>query len=509
MKIYCVNSSRNTIDFIVERVLQAYIAESGEYAVVTVDDDGRSIDEIGKSIIIDNMEENHFSFFFSPTKLVCGMGYILATAEERENYNVLINVFKQSFYDSVIKYYEDGNKITRAEAVRLIWNDFSGKASVSYANVDEEEVVLLQKSVDDNDVENRITEKFVELIIKYAIHITMWEQRYSGHEANKMIEKRTEKQQERGVEPFTPNKKTLNTRFSFLFTGEPEMKRVKDPKYIIQEFSVGGMIESSKLVQNNIYKELRIQKDKKIDKHSRFFVTAKKERQERNTVYTSLLGQLLFVNYMDYWFLNDRKKMEFFLEDDFVGDISAEIEQVLDAAIEIVLMLNMFINEVDLEQIATHPFAKKTMELHVNVLPVVKYLMSLEDRGGDIKARLSEIDAEPKEREKIENRAKERIVKLKDENFGATIMGGYYMFASSDPKVVEGTKYADARARAKRKEKDYWEKRYQCLKRWSFPEKYQMNFELVVFLMKYLQNQNQAIHNRIREILDVYVMKEK
>lgn len=135
--------------------------------------------------------------------------------------------------------------------------------------------------------------------------------------------------------------------------------------------------------------------------------------------------------------------------------------------------------------------------------------MSLEDRGGDIKARLSEIDEEPKERVKIENRAKERIAKLKDENFGATIMGGYYMFASSDSKVVEGTKYADVRARAKRKEKDYWEKRYQCLKKWSFPEKYQMNFGLIVFLMKYLQTQNQAIHNRIREILDVYAMQEK
>jgi len=169
----------------------------------------------------------------------------------------------------------------------------------------------------------------------------------------------------------------------------------------------------------------------------------------------------------------------------------------------------MFINEVDLEQIATHPFAKKTMELHVNVLPMVRHLMALEDRGGNIKARITEIDTEPEEKKKIENRAKERIAKLKDENFGATIMGGYYMFASYDQMVIEGTKYADIRARAKRKEKDYWEKRYQCLKKWSFPEKYQTNYELILFLMKYLQKQNQVIHNRIREILDVYVLQEK
>lgn len=505
MKIYSISTSKEPIDIIVERVLLAYVAKSGEYAIVTIDDDKRDVEEIGKKLEIKNMEENHFMFYFSPTKIVCGLEYILGTDEERENNNELIKEFKQSFYDSVIGYYENGNKITRAEAVRIIWGDFNSNESIPYDGVNEEEVVLLQRAAEESVVERRITNKFVDLIIKYAIHITMWEQRYSAHEANKMIEAREEKQQERGIEPYIPDRKTVLARFSFLFSGEPKMKHVKDPEYIITELSESGMKVSAKQVQDNIYTELKLHKDAGNEKHNRFFVVAKKEGIKRNTVYTSLLGQLLFVNYIDYKILSSQKKMEFFLEDDFVGDISEEIEKMLNASIEIVLMMNMLINEVDFKDMEKHPFVKKTMELHVDVLPVVKYLMAMGVNGGDIKERLVEIDDQPKIKEKIKKKRKERIDKLKDENYGATIMGGYYMFASSDEEVIVGTQYKDVRARAKRREKDYWEERYQCLKKWEYPERYQVKTDLVCLLMRYLKTQNQAIHNRIKEILGVYV----
>lgn len=505
MKIYSIGTSKEPIDIIVERVLLAYVAKSGKYAVVTVDDDKRDVEEIGEKLEIKNMEEKHFLFYFSPTKIVCGLEYILGTDEERENSNELIKEFKQSFYDSVIGYYENGNKITRAEAVRIIWGDFNSNVSIPYDGVNEEEVILLQRTVEESEVDRRITNKFVDLIIKYAIHITMWEKRYSAHEANKMIEDREEKQQIRGIEPHIPDRKTMLARFSFLFSGEPKMKHVKDPEHIIMELSECGMKVSAKQVQDNIYTELKLCKDTGSEKQNRFFVAAKKEGTKRNTVYTSLLGQLLFVNYIDYKILSPQKKMEFFLEDDFVGDISEEIEKVLNASIEIVLMMNMLINEVDFKNMEKHPFVKKTMEFHVDVLPVVKYLMALEVNGGDVKERLAEIDAQPKIKEKIKKKVEERIAKLKDENYGATIMGGYYMFASSDKEVVVGTRYNDVRARAKRREKDYWEERYQCLKTWQYPERYQVKTDLVCFLMRYLKIQNQAIHNRIKEILSVYV----
>ena len=76
-----------------------------------------------------------------------------------------------------------------------------------------------------------------------------------------MIEKRFDKQVDKEIDSVLPDRKTVNKRFSFLFTGLPEMKRAKDPEYIISKFSVDEMAETSRIVQDNIYKKLEIYKD--------------------------------------------------------------------------------------------------------------------------------------------------------------------------------------------------------------------------------------------------------
>ena len=68
--------------------------------------------------------------------------------------------------------------LTKSEVIRIIWGTFSGKGNSSYENVDEKEKTELLRLVDSRDDEIWAENEFLKLVIKYAIHLTLWEKKY-------------------------------------------------------------------------------------------------------------------------------------------------------------------------------------------------------------------------------------------------------------------------------------------------------------------------------------------
>ena len=124
MKIYSKGISNDRIDYIVERVLRAYVSVSGTYAIIVLIDDPRTPNELYDYFKITDECKDYISLSISPTTIVSGLEYIVANKGKRLKYYEYIMDFRKSFYEYVMESYEAEKDLTRAEAVRIIWKEF-------------------------------------------------------------------------------------------------------------------------------------------------------------------------------------------------------------------------------------------------------------------------------------------------------------------------------------------------------------------------------------------------
>ena len=508
MKIYSKGISEERIDYIVERRLKAYVDLFGKYAIVTVADDERTAAELGEYLEIEKTDCNYFEFLFSPTKIVASLQYILVPDEERQGYDLLIKDFKQSFYDYIIKYFEDGNIPTKAEVIRIIWGTFSGRGNIPYKDVDEKEKAELLKVVNVREDEIWAENEFLKLIIKYAIHLTSWERKYGYNAAIRHLESRLSAREPEQFRFPIIDVKTVTKRYQSWFAENIELKYKKEKQDVSVEFKKDKIYERTMQMVSEMYKEMRLQLNRGADRFQNFFLTTQKadmKRKSKDLELMTLLELLLFVNFLDYATINKSQKVEFLIdESNHVGDISAEVDNILSAAIEVVLMLNLFINDCNDEEIQTHPFARLATNLHVYVIPAIEAILAEGDDLFKEEAVLERIQHDTFLQNKITNIARRKMEELKKRDAG-TIIGSYYMYATSKADVLQGTKYKDVRTRARDKEKQYWDLRKKCLIRSKYEGVSKIELQSLHIILHYMAIQNKSLRDKVREALLPYI----
>ena len=508
MKIYSKGISQERIDYIVERRLKAYVDLLGKYAIVTVADDARTAEELVSYLEIENPECNYLEFLFSPTKIVASLQYILVPDEERQEYDALIKDFKQSFYDYIIKYFEEGNMLTKAEVIRIIWGTFSGKGNIPYENVDEKEKTELLRLVDSRDDEIWAENEFLKLVIKYAIHLTLWEKKYGYNSAIRHLESRLSAREPEQFRFPIIDIKTVKKRYQSWFAENIELKYKKEKQDVSIEFKKDKIYERTIQMVAEMYQEMKLQLNRGADRFQNFFITTQKadmKRESKDLELMTLFELLLFVNFLDYATINQSKTVEFLIdESNHVGDISAEVDNILSAAIEVVLMLNLFINDCTDEEIQTHPFAKLATNLHVYVVTAIEAILAEGDDLFNEEAVLERIQYDTFLENKITNIAIRKMEELKKRDAG-TMIGSYYMYATSKEDVLHGTEYNDVRTRARDKEKHYWDIRKKCLIRAKYEGVSRIELQPLKVVLHYMATQNKALRDKVRGILQPYI----
>lgn len=508
MRIYSKGISNQGIDFIVERVLKAYISRNGNCALVTLTDDNRNISELLKDFSIQESEKEFVDIVFSPTKIVVGLECIIADNKDRDIYCKLVDEFKIAFFTFIMDYYSKAD-VTRAEAVRIIWKALNSTEDIKgYDNIPTD-VQLLILSYDEGAGNKKLSDALFSLIIKYSIYLTLWENRFSSQCAyNKIINRMCD------IDAYVierePDIKTIEKNFKNMFSNEDKAKYKKETEEVRNIFSNRAMIQRAKYMQERIYNSLSLPQDNIPDSYYKFFYITKKgilENGKSTTIYTSLEGILLYMNYFVYSYTNKRMKMDFLLnESKHVGDISQEIEGILETAIEIVFQMEMLINNVPLEKMKDDIFAKDTMELHLCVLPIIQVILSSGEEIFDVQSILEKVKTEYAV--SIKEIAVAKLKRMKEENYGAQILGSYYMFATSNQDGITGTDFKDVRSRAKRYEKQYWQERKKCLKKWDVKKQSILVSVYTEPMLEYIRLQNCIVRDKIREELSKFIKVE-
>jgi len=508
MKIYSKGISEERIDYIVERRLKAYVDLFGKYAIVTVADDERTAVELEAYLEIEKTGCNYFEFLFSPTKIVASLQYILVPDEERQGYDLLIKDFKKSFYGYIIKYFEDGNILTKAEVIREIWGTFSGRGNIPYSNVDEKEKARLLKIINVKEDEIWVENEFLKLIIKYAIHMTSWEKKYGCYAAMRHLESRLSKREPEKHRVPLIDIKTLRKKYACWFTEESKEVNKKEKHDISVEFRKEILHERTVQMVAEIYKDIRMQPDRAADRFQTFFLTTQKadsKRASKELEALTLFELLLFVNFLDYESINKEKTVEFLIdESSHIGDISDEVGKILSAAIEIVLMLNLFINDCNDDEIPKHPFTKYATDLQVYALSAIEATLAEGNDLLDVATSVERIEHDTFLHSKIANTAIKKIEMLKKRDAGL-IIGSYYMYATSKESVLLGTKYKEIRDRARDKEKHYWDLRKKCLIRLKYEGVSKIKIPSLRIMINYLSVQNKVLRDKVRDELIPYI----
>lgn len=508
MKIYSKGISEERIDYIVERRLKAYVDLQGNYAIVAVADDERTADELNRYLEVENPSNGFLEFLFSPTKKIASLQYILVPDEERQGYDLLIKDFKQSFYDYIIKYFEDGNMLTKAEVIRIIWGTFSGRGNIPYDDIDEKEKAELLRLVKVKEDELWAENEFLKLIIKYSIHLTSWEKKYGCYAAMRHLESRLSKREPEKHRVPIIDIKTLRKKYTCWFAEEHKKVRKKEKHDISVEFRKEILHERTVQMVAEIYKDIKIQPDRAADRFQTFFLTTQKadsKRECKELEAVTLFELLLFVNFLDYESINKEKTVEFLIdESSHIGDISAEVGKMLSAAIEIVLMLSLFINDCNDDEIPKHAFTKYATDLQVYVLPAIEVTLAEGNDLLDVASIVERIEHDTFLHSKITNTAIKKIEMLKKRDAGL-IIGSYYMYATSKESVLLGTKYNDIRDRARDKEKHYWDMRKKCLIRMKYEGVSKIKIPSLRIMVNYLSVQNKVLRDKVRDALLPYI----
>lgn len=518
MKIYSKGISKERIDFIAERRLKGYISLKEKYALVTTEDDARNTDELCMFLNVEKPTNDFFEFLFSPTKVVSGLKYLLVSDEEREEYKALLDEFRQSFYDNVFEYYRAGNAVTRAEAVRIVWGAFNKGNNEPVDGVDKDELDNLLSTVSVSEDEAWICGKFFELIIKYAVHILMWEKRYVYNKAySYLFEKETEEKKEEQKDSYNLDLRTVQREFDFLFEGKGSQEYKKDSELIRGHFSKEKTKSTTYLMQKEIYSILKIELTESIEEFCDFFEQSQKANSQRKckedgsvSSPVSMYGFLLFVNYFYYKRHKNikQKRFEYFIEEsNHIGDISDMVIDVVSAATEIVLMLMLSINDCLNEDIANDIFAKKATVVQIDILTLVENMFPKKEDALNVSFIMEEIKRALNDevmKVYLIGQAGKRINKLKDKD-KANIMGSVYMYASSHEEGIKEATGMDPQMRARNKARNYWIKRKKCFNIKDKDIFNQLDMGTVEKLFRYLAEQNMIYRKYIRDALNEFV----
>lgn len=535
MKIYSKGFSDKNIDYIVERKLRAIITK--EYAIVTIADDKRLHDELRTYFEVSEDKTEESSIFFSPEMLVPDLQYILLDEQEQIDTSIRIQEFKESFFALVRKLAEQSGDLTRAEVIRLIWQKFSSGPSTPYSNVDEEKKERLLSRVVTADDEKWIIEKFVELILKYAIYLTCWEKAYGSlavrrYNENHLGTRVSLDDKEAGM---MAHENTINNWFRYLFEGDENPSVGNIPESVKEVFEKNKLESVARCIEENVYKQCKIQIDRNADIYRNFFYSSHGAKvngtnNNKERVKATLYELILFTNCFAFsWNMSYArdKVVEFILDEtEHIGDIGKIIDKNTTAAVEIVLMNTVKVNQnlgedknwVDLKVDKISCAVESANKLQLYVIPAALVLLDANENKDNIPVEnlLERLHKEDDLKTAVESKAEERKVSLKKKD-GGNALGKLHVFASENEAVTdimnvsEEAKKSEKKAlivnRTKSIERNYWTQRKRTLSTYKVTG-VNGSDDLVRKYLEYLHWQNKVVRDYVREVIDFLINSE-
>ena len=526
MEIYSKGFSDNSIDYIAERKLRAIITK--EYAIVTVAKDERSHEELREYLSVVESWDNYITIFFSPEMIVPDLQYVLLSEHEQKSTNLLIKDFKISFFDKIIGYAEQSEKLTRAEVTRLIWQKFATVQTATYTGINEEDKQQLLAQVDKVDDDKWINDKFVELILKYAIYLTCWEKAYGNlavrrYNVNHLGRRETNDDKDNGS---MANERTVSNWFKQLLLEEAETTSNNNiPKSIKNIFHKGELEKAAKRIEEEVYLRCKMQIDRNADVYRKFFYRSH-DADNRDLVKATLYELILFINSFAYsWYLQfDKEKvLEFFLdESEHIGDIGDVIDNNTTAAVEIVLMNTTKINQnlqddkswVDMKLDAVKNAVDTANKLQLYVIPAALVLLKLNDYKDEMNVEnmINSLHINEGVAIEVEHKAKDRKMSLNKKDGGNTL-GNFHMFASENTDIFYDVQADEEKMkhqiqkkllvnRSKSHERNYWTQRKKHLSTHKEIVMDSSTDELIKKYLDYLYYQNKAIRDSVRHCIE-------
>lgn len=520
MKIYSKGFSDKNIDYIVERKLKAIITT--EYAIVTIATDERSHEELRAYLEVTEASAEYISIFFSPEMLVPDLQYILQSEQKQLDTNALIQEFKDSFFALITNFAEQSGNLTRAEVIRLIWQKFCDVTSTPYDNIDEAEKEHLLAQVETAEDDKWINDKFVELILKYAIYLTCWEKaygslavrRYSANHLGKRVS-----QDDKTVGSMAHENTVINW-FRHLFAGEENGSVRNIPIRITEIFKRNLLENMAVMLEEKVYHKCKIQMDRNADIYRKFFYRSH-DANSRELVKTTLYELILFTNCFAYsWYLQyDKEKVvEFILDEtEHIGDIGNVIDTNTTAAVEIVLMNTVKVNQnlaedkswVDMKVDKIANAIEIANQLQLYVIPAALVLLEANKYKDEIPVDklLESLQKDDDIKNAVNDKAGERKASLKKKDGGNTL-GNFHIFASENKAVLdtinEGTESKENALvnRSKSNERNYWTQRKRELSVSEATGATSGIEDLVKKYLEYLHWQNKIIRDCVRNVIE-------
>jgi len=520
MKIYSKGFSDESIDYIVERKLRAIITT--EYAIVTSGKDERSHDELRECLEVLELSAEYISIFFSPEMLVPDLQYVLQSQQEKSNTDALIKEFEESFFTLITKLAESSGNLTRAEVIRLIWQRFSSGATTPYINVDEKEKEELLAQVVVSEDDQWINDKFVELILKYAIYLTCWEKVYGSlavrrYNAKHLGKRVSQDDKEMGS---MAHENTINNWFKHLLAEQETASDKKIPQVVKESFKKNISSDVTYSIEEKIYDQCKIQMDRNADSYRKFFYRSH-DAHNRERVKATLYELVLFSNCFAYsWYLQFEKEkvVEFILDEtEHIGDINDVIDFNTTAAVEIVLMntikVNQNINEdrdwVDMKMDKIATAVERANYLQLYIIPAALVLLEVNKYKDDIPVdkMLESLYNDEDVIAAVNDKAQQRKDSLMKKD-GGTALGNLHIFASENKAildVVNGETESDTTntlvSRSKSNERNYWTQRKRGLSAYEVDGVKRAN-GLIKKYLEYIHYQNKVIRDCVREVIN-------
>ena len=340
------------IDVLKQTTWKTVLAVNGSYAVVVDHDDTRK----KKDVCIKNLPDAEceqtewFTIIFSPQGVICDLKYIYAEPVEKQRMLRCMQDFRNEFFTAAIEQQIEKKDFIRAEAVRRLWDSYSGDTVMRPLSEDDREVQKLLNSVKNQNV-NRIGDfesAIYDLIIKYTMQLALYERSFTPIailrlEKNKLSDKTV-------LSDLALKNKDLFQDESVVPTDLAKYIPGRFKKYKEQYLNMDEILEWTKAVHSNIYEELKlgdIEADTQV-----FFYPGNKCRgrikvEELRKIQVTILGLIeFFLYYYAFDMCGNPKRalVEFSLDNgiisetkDYYADMSWFIIEKTSASVEIVL----------------------------------------------------------------------------------------------------------------------------------------------------------------------------
>ena len=410
----------------------------------------------------------------------------------------------------------------------MLWQKFSSTQSVPFNNVDEDDKKGMLSQVEKEVDKKWICDKFVELILKYAIYITCWEKAYGNLAVRrynaKHLGKRVSKDEKNAGS--MAHEQTVSNWFRHLFGGEETSSDKNIPKSVKVMYEELESEKVAKCIEEDVYTQCKMQIDKNADVYRKFFFRSH-DADNRDLVKATLFELILFSNTFAYgWYLQYEKEkvLEFLLnETEHIGDIADVIDTNTTASIEIVLMNTVKVNQnieddkswVNMHSESIENAVRIANKLQLYVIPATMVLLKMNEYKDElpIEDMIVSLNENNDVIEKISKRAEERKDSLKKKDGGNTL-GNFHMFASENTEILDAIKMDNETKgnilvnRSKSKERNYWTQRKRELFTENVEEGDLETDDLVRKYLAYISYQNKVIRDYVREFINSLINSE-